>query len=78
MPIKIGLGVEPMPRRRVAENKKRTTVTFTLEAGDIDALDDYVDFAAGSMPFAKVSRQTILEHLVKDFISTKTQKAAKR
>jgi hypothetical protein len=67
-----------MPRLKVSPKNKRKTVTFTLEQGDIDALDLYVDYAAQSMPFAKVSRQTILEHVVKDFISTQVIKAARK
>lgn len=64
-----------MPRKTLRPEERRKTISFTLAGTDIKELDDFIIKEAQKNPYSVVSRQTILEGLLRDFLNHK--KAAK-
>lgn len=63
-----------MPRIALKPEERRRTISFSISGMDEKRLDDIIEEKAQEYPYAEVSRQTILETLIKEFIQAEGHK----
>lgn len=57
-----------MPRRTLEPSERRQTISFTAQGKEVKMLDDFIMREQQKAPHAIVSRQTVLERLLLDFL----------
>lgn len=58
-----------MPRKQLSPEKRRRTISFTLTGTDIEKLDNILEIKKEKYPYAEITRKSLLEALVREYIN---------